>query len=113
MKGVIYYDKTGNILSITWGGEPDPEAGVPFLEVEVPTGAVVSEVDLSSEPPKLKFREYPGSDYFALEDKVTAAERGLKKTDLRVETYAKKIADSEDTITTLELAIASLYEAGL
>lgn len=110
MKGVIYYDQTGRVLSIVWDGEPNSEGGIPFLEVDVPTGAVISEVDLSSYTPKLVFKEYPGSDYFALEDKVVANERWLASTNEVVGDHTKRISESDDTITNLELAITSLYE---
>ena len=122
MKGIVYYNQKGKILNIVWGDDVkgDPEDGIPFLEIDVPSGAVVNEVDLSSDPPKIVFTKYPGSDYTKLENKVKSAEETvstfsakLSTTDSIVATHEQKISESEENITNLELAVASLYEGGL
>ena len=73
MKGIVYYNKSGKIFDIIWGDDVqgDPDAGVPFLEIDVPMGAVISEVDLSKDPPKIIFTKYPEDDYDILNNKVT------------------------------------------
>ena len=108
MRGVVYYNNKGKIMNIVWGDDVkgDPEEGIPFLEIDVPSGAIVDEVDLASDPPKIVFTKYPGSDYKKLENRVTTTETSIAS-------HATQISESVESITNLELAVASLYEGGL
>lgn len=115
MKGVVYYNNKGKIFDIIWGDdvEPDEEGGVPFLEIDVPVGAVISEVDLSHDPPKIVFSKYPEDDYDILNKKVDNTITDLDNARTSISTQGNRLEGAEDSITNLELAVASLYEGGL
>lgn len=114
MKGVVYYSTTGKIFNIVWGEEKgDQSLGVPFIEIDVPMGAVISEVDLSAEPPKIVFTKYPEDDYDVLNKKVEQNTTELSTAQADIRTQTAELSTTNEAITDLELAIASLYEGSL
>lgn len=69
---IIIYDNNGKIWYNGSGmGEP---AGLPFLNMEIPEGHYIENVDVSSEPHKPVFRVYPKSDLEILKEKVATLE---------------------------------------
>ena len=115
MKGIVYYNNKGKIFSIVWGEDAkgDKDAGVPFLEIDVPMGAVISEVDLASDPPKVKFTKYPEDDYDILNKKVDNTVKDLSTARTDIGKHGIQLTEAGESITNLELAVASLYEGGL
>ena len=115
MKGIVYYNSKGKIFDIVWGEdvEPDEEGGIPFLKIDVPMGAVISEVDLSKSPPVIKFSKYPEDDYDLLNKKVDTTVKDLDSAQSSIGKQGVRIGDAENSITNLELALVSIYEGGL
>lgn len=70
---LVVYDKKGTIY-FAGTGYPQPE-GIPFLNVEVPEGHYLDSIDVSQEPNKPIFKEYPKSDMDILKEKVDALEK--------------------------------------
>ena len=114
MKGIVYYNNKGKIFDIVWGEDAkgDEEAGIPFLEIDVPLGAVLSEVDLAADPPKIKFTKYPEDDYDILNRRVDSAVADISTTNASVSEQSGKISEMDAAITDVQLAIVSLYEGG-
>lgn len=57
---VIIYDKNGKIWYNGSGmGEPE---GLPFLNIDIPNGKYLESIDVSQEPHKPVFKEYPKSE---------------------------------------------------
>lgn len=57
---IIIYDFSGKIWYNGMGeGEP---SGLPFLDVEIPNGQCIDHVDVSQEPHKPVFKEYPKTE---------------------------------------------------
>lgn len=106
MKGIVYYNTKGRILSIEWGGEPPEDDVIPFMEIDVPVGAVIKEVDLAANPPKLVFTTYPESDYERLTQRMDTQ-------DSNIQANSQQISAANNSITDLELAVVSLYEGVL
>lgn len=69
---LVVYDKKGTIY-YAGIGYPQPE-GIPFLNVEVPEGHYLDSIDVSQEPHKPVFKEYPKSDLDILKEKVAELE---------------------------------------
>lgn len=70
---LVVYDKKGTIY-YAGIGYPQPE-GIPFLNVEVPEGHYLDSIDVSQEPNKPVFKEYPKSEMDILKEKVDALEK--------------------------------------
>ena len=113
MKGIVYYNTKGKIFTIEWGEDLVPDKSMAFMEIDVPAGAVIQEVDLSKTPPKLVFTTYPENDYIELEKRVKQTEEQQVTTNESISSHATKISTAEEDITNLELALVSIYEGGM
>lgn len=69
---LVVYDKKGTIY-YAGIGYPQPE-GIPFMNVEIPEGHYLDSIDVSQEPNKPVFKEYPKSDLDILKEKVANLE---------------------------------------
>lgn len=69
---LVVYDKKGTIY-YAGIGYPQPE-GIPFMNVEIPEGHYLDSIDVSQEPHKPVFKEYPKSDLDILKEKVAELE---------------------------------------
>lgn len=69
---LVIYDMTGYIY-MQGEGFPEPK-GIPFMNVEVPEGQYLDSIDVSQEPHKPVFKEYPKSDMDILKEKVAELE---------------------------------------
>lgn len=57
---IIIYDNTGKIW-YNGSGNGEPE-GLPFLNVSIPSGKYIESIDVSQEPHKPVFKEFPKSE---------------------------------------------------
>lgn len=71
---LVVYDEKGTIY-FAGIGYPEP-VGIPFLNAEIPEGQYIESVDVSSEPHKPVFKEYPKSEMELLKERIAELEKG-------------------------------------
>jgi hypothetical protein len=69
MKTLIIYDNSGKIWNQMSGNYEVPN-GLPYLEVEIPSGKYPVSVDVSGEEPTVVYAEYPKSETAVLKEQV-------------------------------------------
>jgi hypothetical protein len=71
MKTLIIYDTAGNLIKVVTGTYNVP-VGIPYLEVEVPTGKQLKGVDTSVTPNVPIYEDIPKTDIEILQETVDA-----------------------------------------
>lgn len=76
MKTLVVYDNEGIIVYQRSGTYRIP-VGLPYLELEVPEGKLVSSIDISETPHQVVFEDLPPNEMQLLNNKITEQEQAI------------------------------------
>ncbi|RII32865.1 hypothetical protein D2A34_21970 [Clostridium chromiireducens] len=74
---IIIYDNTGEIFLQMTGGYKVPKGGISYLEVEIPSGKQIKEIDVTVTPNKPIFEDIPLSETELLKKRIEEQEAAL------------------------------------
>lgn len=102
---LVIYDLTGRILSITYGATETPQ-GVPFVWCDIPPGAIVDHVDVSTG--QVVFQYEPESDLGRMQRNIEAMQDVVNNANALANSAA---IDASDAVSTARLAVENATNA--
>lgn len=91
MKTLIIYDNTGYILMQQTGSYRAPEGGAQYLELEIPTGKKVKNINVDKKEAILE--DIPKTQLELLQEELAQNTKEMAKKDLAIEQLQKDLAD--------------------
>jgi hypothetical protein len=77
MKSLIIYDNTGYVYSQMEGCYVQPQGGVQYLEVEIPEGKILREIDVTITPNVPIFIDMPLNETDLLKKRIEEQESAI------------------------------------
>lgn len=106
MKTIVIHDRDGIIYNVIYGAtDADIPKDVPYVWLDIPNGCTLKDLDMSTEPPTPVYDYWPAIDLESVKNRVKTVEK-------TVGTHTEDIAGHDQSITTIELALVEMYEAG-